>query len=131
MTITFNRFVLLLAALLPSLAAGAPSPQHGNALTEYVAAGKSLHAVLDSVKDVDTATAAKDSLFAAVVRYNAAKASLRNLKFEENNPEHQNLIQAATQDMATISLQVNNDVQRIRTLPQVQKLLASTLKQLM
>jgi hypothetical protein len=129
MTITLPRFVLLVAALLPSLAAGAPSP-HQNALNEYVAAGKSLIAILDSVKDVDTAKAAQTNLLAAVARFNAAKAGLKKLKFEETNLEHQNAVKAATQDMTAITAKVSDHVNRVRRLPQVQKLLASTLAQL-
>ena len=130
MIVTSRRFVLLLAAaLLPSLTAGA-TVAHKDALAEFVAAGKSLIAVLDEVKDVKTAKAAQSNLQAAVVRFNAAKASLKQLKFDQTNPEHQAAVKTATQDMITISSQLNDDLKRIRRLPQVQNLLASTLAQL-
>jgi len=79
---------------------------------------------------VNTAQAAQSNLQAAVVRFNAAKASLKQLNFDQTNPEHQAAVKAVTQDLIAISSQLNDDLKRIRRLPQVQKLLASTLSQL-
>jgi hypothetical protein len=52
------------------------------------------------------------------------------VKFEQTNAEHLNLVKAASQDLTTITVQLNQDIKRIHTLPKVQKLLEGTLKQL-
>jgi len=130
MIVTSRRYVLILAAASVASVTPGATVAHKDALAEYVAAGKSLLAVLDGVKNVNTAQAAQSNLQAAVVRFNAAKASLKQLNFDQTNPEHQAAVKAVTQDLIAISSQLNDDLKRIRRLPQVQKLLASTLSQL-
>ena len=130
MTTALLRFVLFLAAaLVPSVAAAAPASVK-DALAEYVAAGKSLVAVLDGIKDVNTAKAAQPNLSAALDRFNAAKSNLQKLKLDQANKEHQDAMKTMMGDVASVSSQLSAQTQRIQKLPQVMKLLQDTLAKL-
>jgi len=129
-TTALLRFVLFLAAaLVPSVAAAAPASVK-DALAEYVAAGKSLVAVLDGIKDVNTAKAAQPNLSAALDRFNAAKSNLQKLKLDQANKEHQDAMKTMMGDVASVSSQLSAQTQRIQELPQVMKLLQDTLAKL-
>ena len=130
MTTALLRFVLFLAAaLVPSVAAAAPASVK-DALAEYVAAGKSLVAVLDGIKDVNTAKAAQPNLSAAIDRFNAAKSNLQKLSLDQANKEHQDAMKTMMGDVASVSSQLSAQTQRIQKLPQVMKLLQDTLAKL-
>ena len=130
MTTALLRFVLFLAAaLVPSVAAAAPASVK-DALAEYVAAGKSLVAVLDGIKDVNTAKAAQPNLSAAIDRFNAAKSNLQKLNLDQANKEHQDAMKTMMGDVASVSSQLSAQTQRIQKLPQVMKLLQDTLAKL-
>lgn len=130
MTTALLRFVLFLAAaLVPSVAAAAPASVK-DALAEYVAAGKSLVAVLDGIKDVNTAKAAQPNLSAALDRFNAAKSNLQKLSLDQANKEHQDAMKTMMGDVASVSSQLSAQTQRIQKLPQVMKLLQDTLAKL-
>ena len=130
MTTALLRFVLFLAAALgPSVASAAPASVK-DALAEYVAAGKSLVAVLDGIKDVNTAKAAQPNLSAAIDRFNAAKNNLQKLSLDQANKEHQDAIKTMMEDVASVSSQLSAQTQRIQKLPQVMKLLQDTLAKL-
>lgn len=130
MTTALLRFVLFLAAaLVPSVAAAAPASVK-DALAEYVAAGKSLVAVLDGIKDVNTAKAAQPNLSAAIDRFNAAKSNLQKLSLDQANKEHQDALKTMMGDVASVSSQLSAQTQRIQKLPQVMKLLQDTLAKL-
>jgi len=119
----------LAAALVPSVAAAAPASVK-DALAEYVAAGKSLVAVLDGIKDVNTAKAAQPNLSAAIDRFNAAKSNLQKLNLDQANKEHQDAMKTMMGDVASVSSQLSAQTQRIQELPQVMKLLQDTLAKL-
>ena len=130
MTTALLRFVLFLAAaLVPSVASAAPASVK-DALAEYVAAGKSLVAVLDGIKDVNTAKAAQPNLSAAIDRFNAAKSNLQKLSLDQANKEHQDAMKTMMGDVASVSSQLSAQTQRIQKLPQVMKLLQDTLAKL-
>ena len=130
MTTALLRFVLFLAAaLVPSVAAAVPASVK-DALAEYVAAGKSLVAVLDGIKDVNTAKAAQPNLSAALDRFNAAKSNLQKLSLDQANKEHQDAMKTMMGDVASVSSQLSAQTQRIQKLPQVMKLLQDTLAKL-
>jgi len=129
-TTALLRFVLFLAAaLVPSVAAAVPASVK-DALAEYVAAGKSLVAVLDGIKDVNTAKAAQPNLSAALDRFNAAKSNLQKLSLDQANKEHQDAMKTMMGDVASVSSQLSAQTQRIQELPQVMKLLQDTLAKL-
>jgi hypothetical protein len=129
-TTALPRFVLFLAAaLVPSVAAAAPASVK-DALAEYVAAGKSLVAVLDGIKDLNTAKAAQPNLSAAIDRFNAAKSNLQKLSLDQANKEHQDAMKTMMGDVASVSSQLSAQTQRIQKLPQVMKLLQDTLAKL-
>ena len=130
MTTALLRFVLFLAAeLVPSVASAAPASVK-DALAEYVAAGKSLVAVLDGIKDVNTAKAAQPNLSAAIDRFNAAKSNLQKLSLDQANKEHQDAMKTMMEDVASVSSQLSAQTQRIQKMPQVMKLLQDTLAKL-
>jgi len=130
MNITRHRFILIAAAVVSGLtAAPAPSPQQ-NAINEYIAAGNALITVLTGIKDVNTAKAAQTNLLGAVVRFNAAKATLKKLTFDQSNPEHQTAINNATPNLGGIGAGISAQLARLRASPKVQQTLQQTLAML-
>src|SRR5437879_3459358 len=100
---TKNRISLfVIFALVMGAVAPAAVPHHG-ALAEYAAAGNALIKLLADVKDEATATTAQPFVATAVTRYNAARAALKKLTFDQANAEHKNAVEHAAKEIQDVS----------------------------